>query len=249
MHKVGFIPVRLGSSRFPGKPLAEINGVPMLHVVYANTVESKELDNVYITTPDLEIMAYCESNGLNCIKTSDSHERASDRCEEAMHTYEKENDCEVDIPVMIQGDEPMVTGDMIDGAVSALIESDASAINLMSEIRSRDEWLNSNTIKVVVDRNNYAMYMSRAPIPSAHASMSDSENSVFGFKQVCVIPFWRNSLVTFSSLDIFENEVRESIDMLRYLENGLKVKMSFSDKETFPVDTVSDLEKVANLLK
>jgi 3-deoxy-manno-octulosonate cytidylyltransferase (CMP-KDO synthetase) len=249
MHKVGFIPVRLGSSRFPGKPLAEINGVPMLHVVYANTVESKELDDVYITTPDQEIMDYCSKNGLNCIQTSDSHERASDRCEEAMHTYEKDNDRVVDIPVMIQGDEPMVTGEMIDGAVSALIESDASAINLMGEIKKKDEWISPNTIKVVVDKNNYAMYMSRAPIPSAHASMSDSENSVYGFKQVCVIPFWRDSLITFSSLQVFENEVRESIDMLRYLENGLKVKMSFTDKKTYPVDTTSDLEKVASLLK
>ena len=119
----------------------------------------------------------------------------------------------------------------------------------MGKIESREEWLSPNTIKVVVDRHKYAMYMSRAPIPSAHASKSVDDGTGFGFKQVCVIPFWRDSLITFSNLNVFENEVRESIDMLRYLENGLKVKMAFTDKETFPVDTTSDLERVASLLK
>lgn len=242
---IGIIPARMGSSRFPGKPLADICGKTMIYHCYKRSEMASSLDAVYIATCDKVIEEHCKENGLNVIMTSASHERASDRAAEAMYKYEDELGEKVDFVVMIQGDEPLVTPSMIDNAVSSLrTEEDVAAVNLMGRIETRDEHDDPNEVKVVVDKRNNAIYFSREPIPS----WKKSAENVLMLKQVCIIPFTRNSLLDFNSMEQTPLEIIESIDMLRFIENGKKVKMVMIEDPMCGVDTKEDLLKAENYM-
>ena len=241
MNIIGIIPARMGSSRFPGKPLAKILGIPMVGHVYFRSKMSKTLNEVYIATCDQEIGDYAESIGAKWVMTKDTHERASDRTAEAMLKIEQETGKKVDIVVMIQGDEPMVQPEMIDLAVQPFLE-DASirVTNLMAPIKGVEEHNDPNCIKVVVDRESFALYFSREPIPS----WKKGAKEVPMLKQVCIIPFTRDFLLKFNELEPTPLEKVESIDMNRVLEHGYKVKMVLENYETYSVDTPEDLKRV-----
>tara|TARA_Y100000741_G_scaffold292619_1_gene232874 strand:+ start:169 stop:906 length:738 start_codon:yes stop_codon:yes gene_type:complete len=241
MKIIGIIPARMASTRFPGKPLAKINGIPMIGHVYKRSKKAKILDEVYVATCDKEIFEYIESIDGKAIMTAESHQRASDRSAEALDKIEKEKNHKIDIVVMIQGDEPMIVPEMIESSVEPLFsEEDIDAVNLMTEIKSVDEWNDPNEIKVVVDRNSNALYFSREPIPSS----KKYNGKIKAYKQVCVIPFKRERLKKYLSLSETILEKIESIDMNRILENGGTVKMVLTNHQTFAVDTPEDLEKV-----
>ena len=178
--------------------------------------------------------------------TSVKHERASDRVSEAMINIESELNSKIETVVMLQGDEPMVLPSMIDCAVNSfLMASGTKVLNLMSQISTQEEFENPSIIKVVVNLKNEALYFSRMPIPMrAHGAVSSEM-----FKQVCIIPFERNFLIKFNSLEQTPLEIAESIDMMRVLENGDKVFMQEVDDETYSVDTPVDLEKVQHLMR
>ena len=244
---IGIIPARMGSTRFPGKPLAPIAGMPMLGHVYHRAKLSKELKEVYIATCDQEIVSYANSIGAKCVMTKDTHERASDRVAEAMLSVEEELGEQVDLVVMIQGDEPMIVPEMIDLAVAPFQQdSSIQVLNLMAPIRSEEEYLDPNCPKVVCDTSGFALYFSREPIPSRKKW---SGKDVPMFKQVCVIPFRRDFLLTFNALTPTPLEIVESIDMNRVLEHGHKVKMILEDFETYCVDTPEDLRRVASYIE
>ena len=246
MNIVGIIPARMASSRFPGKPMADLKGLPMIAHVYYRSKMSRTLEQVYVATCDEEIVDYIESIGGQAIMTSDSHERASDRCAEAMIKIEEQTGKKIDIVVMIQGDEPMLFPEMIDEAVSPLIENkDIQVVNLMAPLSNREEHEDPNEVKVVIDLYNNALYFSREPIPSWKKGAS----SLPMFKQVCIIPFRRDFLLKFNELTPIPLEVVESVDMLRVLEHGYKVRMVPSNFETYSVDTYEDLLKVQELIK
>ena len=241
---IGIIPARMGSSRFPGKPLKQICGIPMIGHVYLRSKMSNILQEVFVATPDLEIKQYIETIGGKAIMTSNKHERASDRCEEAMKKIEKLINQKLDIIVMIQGDEPLVYPEMIEMAVAPLLnEKDCIVANLMAEIETEEEFNDKNEIKVVVDKHGYALYMSRQPIPATRGA------TITPYKQVCIIPFKREALLLFSSLDETPLERAESIDMLRFLEHGYKVKMVKSPYRTISVDTEDDKIRAEKLMK
>lgn len=243
---IGIIPARMGSSRFPGKPLAKINGIPMVGHVYFRSKMSKLLDEVYVATCNKEIKEYILSIGGNAIMTSDKHKRASDRIAEAMLKIENQTKTKADIVVMIQGDEPMILPEMIDEAVKPLVENkDVFVSNLMAPLKNKKEHMDPNEVKVVVDKNNFALYFSREAIPS------DKKESNKGnmFKQVCIIPFKRDFLIKFNELEPTPLEIIESVDMLRVLEHGYKVKMVLTNFDTYSVDTKEDLFHVESLLK
>jgi 3-deoxy-manno-octulosonate cytidylyltransferase (CMP-KDO synthetase) len=243
---IGIIPGRMASSRFPGKPLARILGVPMIGHVYLRSKMSRVLDGVYVATCDEEIKQYVESIGGEAIMTSAQHERASDRAEEALLKIEKASGQRADIVVMIQGDEPMLVPEMIEMAVKPMLaQEDILVVNLMAPIRTQKEHEDPNEVKVVVDSNNYALYFSREPIPSRKKGAAE----VPMLKQVCIIPFRRDFLIEFSRLEPTPLEKIESVDMLRVLEHGYKVKMVFSDFETYSVDTPEDLRSVEERMK
>jgi 3-deoxy-manno-octulosonate cytidylyltransferase (CMP-KDO synthetase) len=147
---------------------------------------------------------------------------------------------------MIQGDEPMVHPEMIEQAVKPLIEDNSvNVVNLMANMKDVNEFEDPNEVKVVVDKNNNALYFSREPIPSRKKGIS----KVPMYKQVCIIPFRRDFLLEYNKMDPTPLETIESVDMLRILENGYKVKMVLTDYETYSVDTKEDLMKVINVLK
>ena len=186
MNIVGIIPARLASSRFPNKPLAKILGIPMIGHVYLRCRMCKALSEVYVATCDKEVVEYIESIGGKAIMTADTHERASDRTAEALLKIEKETGKRVDIVVMIQGDEPMVTPEMITNAVKPLIDDNSIKVsNLMANLKTKEEHEDANEVKIVVDKNNYALYFSREPIPSRKKGVEN----VPMLKQVCIIPF------------------------------------------------------------
>ncbi len=243
---IGIIPARMASTRFPGKPLAKILNRPMIHHVYFRSKKAEILKEVYLATCDREIEDYCLNKNMKVIMTQDTHERASDRTAEAMQKIEDSTKEKVDIVVMIQGDEPMLFPEMIDLAVKPMLKDDSiSVVNLMSEIKSIEEYHDPNEVKVVVDRNNYALYFSREPIPSRKKGKSAMPN----YKQVCLIPFRRDFLLKFNRLEPTPLEKIESVDMLRVLEHGYKVKMVCSPHVTYSVDTVEDLKKVEMLMQ
>lgn len=237
------IPARMGSSRFPGKPMAKILGKPMIQHVYEG-VSRSSCDLVAVATCDQEIFDFITSLGGRAVMTSDRHERASDRCAEALEILESERGRSFDIVVMVQGDEPMVRPEMIDAALEPLL-SDPSVVvsNLIAPLDSEDDLRDKNCIKVVVDLNGDAIYMSRAPIPF----LSNLDRSEVG-RQVCVIPFRRDFLLEYSRLDPTPLEKRESIDMLRVMEHGRKVRMVPVDFVSLPVDTPEDLMRVEEIL-
>ena len=246
MNVIGIIPVRMESSRFPGKPLKKIGNIPMVGHVYFRSKMCKSLTEVYVATCNREIVSYVESIGGRTVMTANTHERASDRTAEAMLKIEKETVRKTDIVVMIQGDEPMLYPEMIDDAIKPMLEDrDMQVVNLMSPLKSREEQEDINEVKVVVDLKGFALYFSREHIPS----WKKGAKTVPIHKQVCIIPFRRDFLIKFNELTPTPLEIVESVDMLRVLEHGCKVKMVLTEFETYSVDTIEDLKEVELLMK
>ena len=243
MKILALIPARMGSTRFPGKPLALIDGQPMLKHVYDNVLASSLLTHVAVATCDEIIASYINSIGGNSVMTSSHHDRASDRCAEALLKLEYLHNTIYDVVIMVQGDEPMVTPSMIDESLKPLfLNPDIDVVNLYSQISS-EQADDLNTIKVVINNNSNALYFSRQKIPS-----SSSADTLF-LKQVCIIPFRRNSLLEYVSLPPTPLEKLESVDMLRFLENDKVVHMVGTSEVTHAVDTPEDIAAVENMLR
>ncbi len=246
MKIIGIIPARMASSRFPDKPLAKILGTPMVGHVYFRSKMAEVLDDVYVATCDKEISDYVESIGSMAIMTSDSHERCTDRIAEAVEKIEAMTGSQVDIVVNIQGDEPMLFPEMINEAVSPMVaDRSIVAANLMAPMKTAKEHEDPNEVKVVVDKDNYALYFSREPIPSRKKGATE----IPMLKQVCIIPFRRDFLFKFNQLESTPLEQIESVDMLRAIEHGYKVKMVLTSFETYSVDTPEDLRFVEERMK
>lgn len=244
MRIVAIIPARMNSSRFPGKPLATLHGRPMIEHVLRRAAMCEQLDAVYVATCDAEIREAVEKIGGQVLMTSNVHERASDRVAEAAERVE------ADIVVMIQGDEPMITPRMIASAITPmLVDPSIKCVNLARRIVTRDEYVDPNTIKVVMNAHGDALYFSRTPIPAFDFAGNPASVRAPVFKQVCVIPFRREYLGEFARLPPTPLERAESIDMLRVLEHGGRVRLVETDVDTHAVDTPADLRLVAALLE
>ena len=238
---VAVIPARMGSSRFPGKPLAPMLGLPMVEHVRRRVAMCESLEDVYVATCDEEIREATESFGGRAIMTSTAHQRASDRVAEVAENMD------ADIFVLVQGDEPMTVPEMIDRAVAPMLEdSTIQCVNLAKRITLAEEWRDPNTIKVVTDLAGDALYFSRQPIPTDRILEWDR---IPLLKQVCIIPFRRDVLLTYSGLEPTPLEQAESIDMMRFLEHGYKVRMVETDFDTHAVDTPQDLANVEELMR
>ena len=238
---IAIIPARMASTRFPGKPLAHIHGIPMIGHCYFRSKMSSCLDGVYIATCDEEIREYSQSIGAPCIMTADTHERASDRIAEAMLKIEGDTGSAHEIVVLVQGDEPMLHPEMIDATVSALENNaDVQVVNGFAKIDTVEEFADPNEVKVVIGANNNAIYFSREPIPS----LKKWDGDVPMLKQVCIIPFRRDYLLEFNATPQTPLEKIESIDMLRTIESGGKVRMVEMHHESLSVDTQNDLDRV-----
>jgi len=220
--------------------MAPISGKPMIGHVYERVARSPLLTIAAVATCDREIFDYIESIGGKAVMTADTYERASDRCAEALLKLEREYGIRYDIVVMVQGDEPMTHSDMIAEAVQPMLD-DASiqVVNLLGKISDVAEFEDRNCIKVVCDLNLNALYFSREPIPTR----SKASNVRMG-KQVCIIPFRRDYLLKYTRLTPTPLEIAESVDMLRILEWGDKVRMVPTRYVSQAVDTPEDLKIV-----
>lgn len=245
MNILALIPARMGSSRFPGKPMAQILGKPMIGHVYERVSKSPILAMTAVATCDQVIYDYIVSIGGVAVMTADTYERASDRCAEALLKLEEANKTRYDIVVMVQGDEPMTHPDMISEAVQPMIDdSTIQVVNLLGEIKDTAELEDRNCIKVVCDLNLNAMYFSREPIPTRCKA-----DRVPMSKQVCIIPFRRDYLLEYTRLSPTPLEIAESVDMMRILEHGMRVRMTPTKHNTQAVDTLADLQKVEELMR
>ena len=236
---VGVVPARMGSSRFPGKPLVMLNGLPMVEHVRRRVELCADVDEVIVATPDKEIRTLVEGFGGLVAMTSDTHERASDRVAEVA---DKTNP---DIFVMIQGDEPLVTPDMVSLSLTPFSNAQVQCVNLTREITTQEELLNPNVIKIVRDAEGKALFFSRQPIPTGALVAP----GVRAWKQVCIIPFRRESVLRFASLEPTYGEIAESVDMLRFLEHGTPVHLVECQEDSLAVDVQEDIAPVESALK
>ncbi len=216
----------------------------MLEHVYKRVALSNALNATYIATCDEEIRRAAQDFGAPVIMTADTHERASDRVAEAAAGIDAE------LIVMVQGDEPMTHPEMIDAAVEPFRHNPLlGCVNLVRAIDNKADFYDVNTIKVVMNQQGDALYMSRQPIPTAPASSQPDFMHAFAYKQVCIIPFRRETLLDFARLPSTPLEQLESVDMLRLLEHGYRVRMVKTKFNTQAVDTQADLERVAELME
>lgn len=243
MKILSLIPARMNSTRFPGKPIKFINKIPMIVHVFNNLKKSKINSDIYIATCDSEIVDVAKKNKISFVITSNAHERASDRCAEALNKLEKINKKNYDIVIMLQGDEPMIDPIMIRESLIAFRKRDTLITNLFSKITNFKEFNDKNCIKVIRDNQNNAIFFTR-----------NLNKNYFGYneyvgKQVCSIAFEKNFLKKFIKLKPTTFEKIESIDMNRVIEHGYNVYMQKTERYSQSVDTIDDLKKVELLLR
>lgn len=244
MKVLALIPARLASTRFPNKPLAQILEKSMLQHIVERVQLCKEIDQVAVATCDQEIIDHVQSLGHQAIMTSNLHQRASDRCAEAVTKLEKSENTKYDIVVMVQGDEPMTDPRMLSDVLKPFTDDpNLQVVNLYADIQP-GEFASTNCVKVVMDLIGNALYMSRAPIP---VSMDGVERP--SGKQLGLIAFRRQALQKFTELTPTPLEVNESVDMLRFLEHGIKIRMQRTIYLTHAVDIPSDIAEVERLMK
>lgn len=237
------IPARMGSSRFPGKPLAKICDMSMLEHVYQRCRFADNIEDIFVATCDDEIVNEADSFGAKSIMTDPNIQRPALRVFAAAETLKLEND---DIVITVQGDEPLLHPDMINKTIEPLLqEDDVFVSNIVNDITSEDEWNDPNNVKVVTDKDMNAIYMSRNPIPSTYHEEKRGKR----YLQVCVMPFRWHFFKTFNALESGKLELAESVEMLRAIEHGYKVRMVHSDYQTISVDTPEDLNRAERVMQ
>ena len=246
MRITAVIPARYASSRFPGKPLADILGQPMIRWVYERTARAA-VDRVIVATDDERIFRAVREFGGEVQMTRPDHATGTDRLAEVVARLE------TDLVVNVQGDEPLIDPRMIDQAVAPL-RSDASIPmgTLMTPLSSLDEYLNPNVVKVVTDKQGFALYFSRAPIPHPRdvaADLALSAGEPAAFKHIGLYVYRRDFLLKYAGMVPTYLETAEKLEQLRALENGYRIKVVETAFDSIGVDTPADLSKVLEKFK
>tara|TARA_B100000959_G_scaffold286092_1_gene363243 strand:+ start:1013 stop:1789 length:777 start_codon:yes stop_codon:yes gene_type:complete len=245
MKIIAIIPARMASSRFPGKPLKKIHNIPMIGHCFIRSSMSKLITDCYVATPDKSIHEYIHSIGGKSVMTSHKHKMCHDRVVEAVRKLEKKNNVKYEIILNIQGDLPMVYPDMVDKLIKPLISNkNIQTTTMADEITNNKDFLDPNRVKIVIDKNNDLLFVSREPIPST----KKSKNNFKKFKHVAIRAYKRNFFEKISKLKLTPIEKIEAIDELRVLENGFKIRTVFTKKVTETVDTQRDLNKVVKMM-
>lgn len=234
MKRICLIPARMASSRFPGKPLAPLLGKPLIEHVMHRCSLCTSLDRVAVATCDQAIVDAVTAAGGEAVMTADTHDRCTDRVEEAVGHMDLGLD-DNDLVLMVQGDEILVSPDMLQRTIDAFDRTGADVLNLLSPIFSPEDHNDINVVKAVFAPDRRILYMSRAPIPSTSRG-----NQVQPHQQTGVIAFRYGFLKKYSSLPQTPLEQMESIDMLRVMEYGLPIYAETTETETIGVDTEAD---------
>ena len=249
MKVIGIIPARYKSSRFEGKALADILGKSMVQHVYERAVQAQMLDDVIVATDDKRIFDCVESFGGKVVMTSVDCLTGTDRVAEVAA-----DKCGIlslkdsDIIANIQGDEPLVEPSMLDQMIQPFFDDPSTQVSTLAQlIASEEDYHNPNVVKVVTDKNGFAMYFSRSSIPGNktqkwHAGIKSYRHiGLYAYKQGCLLKFIGMSPAPF--------EQAEGLEQLRFLENGIPIKVVETEYSTIGVDTPLDLQKVIELLK
>ncbi|NQX98446.1 MAG: 3-deoxy-manno-octulosonate cytidylyltransferase [Flavobacteriales bacterium] len=241
MKTLGIIPSRYASTRFPGKPLIDINGKTMIQCVYEQAKKASSLSQVIVATDDKRIFEHVNSFGGNVIMTADSHESGTDRCAEVL----KKIDEKFDVVINIQGDEPFINPEQIN-QLSVCFEDDKTDIaTLIKKINTKEELFNPNRPKVEIDENGFAKMFSRNAIPKLPNTEKKDWLATHNFyKHIGIYGYRSNILKKISQLPQSPLEIEERLEQLRWLENNCAIKVAITEYEAIAIDTPEDLKKI-----
>ncbi len=240
MKILGIIPARYASTRFPGKPLVDIAGKTMIQRVYEQAKKCGHLSEVIVATDDDRIYDYVTAFGGKAIMTSPDHQSGTDRCAEVAQihpTYEA--------VINIQGDEPYIDPEQISKLIGCFNDSSTQIATLIKKVLTNEELHNTNSPKVIVNKNSEAIYFSRSPLP--HIRGQEPQNWLQHFtyyKHIGIYGYRADILQQITKLPISSLEKAESLEQLRWIENGYKIKVAETELETFAIDTPDDLQKI-----
>lgn len=238
---IAMIPARMASSRFPGKPLADICGKPMIEHVWQRVRLNRKIGDIYIVTCDREIKEKAEGFGAKVIMTSDKHRRCTDRIAEACLKLDQEG-YKFDLVLNIQGDEPLLNPAALDLLINPLIDGEGvNCVNLIEALEAEEEINSYNNVKIVFDQQGYALYFSRLPIPNGVKNKHYKQLGLYGLTKEMALKY-----LTMKEAPL---EIAESDDMLRFLENGIKIKVILSPYKTKGVDTPFDRDLIIKIME
>ena len=243
MKVLGIIPARYASSRFPGKPLIDLKGKTMIQRVYEGAKQSKLIDLLIVATDDSRIQEEVLKFGGNVEMTSEKHNSGTDRCAEVAKKY-----LEYDLFINIQGDEPLVDFRQLDQLIQVFEKESNQIATLATRKITKEELENPNRIKIVVDKNNSALYFSRSAIPNQVNFKGDGLSSYPFLRHIGLYAYRRETLFLIAKLPACLLEIIESLEQLRWLYNGFSIYVSETTIETPNIDTIEDVENVLRSL-
>lgn len=245
MKFTAIIPARYESTRFPGKPLAMLGSKPMIQWVYENA--AKALEHVWVATDDERIMNAVQNFGGNAIETLSTHKSGTDRCAEAAIKLSSEFD--FDVVINVQGDEPFIQAEQIE-LLKSCFDGDTQIATLVKKVENTEELFNVNRPKVVVDNANNALYFSRSPIPYVRGKEKDDwlKHGTF-WAHIGMYAYTTHTLQAITKLPQGKLELTESLEQLRWLENGFKIRTAETHHQSVGIDTPDDLEHALQLLR
>jgi len=247
MNILGIIPARFASTRFPGKPLVMLGDRPIIQRVYESAQNATKW--VYVATDDSRIFDEVKRFGGNAVMTSSSHTSGTDRCAEALEIIEKETSVRFDVVINIQGDEPFIQPEQII-QLAVLFEDPASQITtLVKRISNREDIFDPNKPKVVMDKNDFALIFSRSPVPYIRGLAKEDWPGEFTFyKHIGIYGYRTAVLREITKLPPSEIEMAESLEQLRWLSNGYRIKTAATIHESIGIDTPEDLTRAIGML-
>ena len=238
MKILGIIPARYASTRFPGKPLADVNGKPMIQRVYEQAKKCKALTDVIVATDDARIESAVKKFKGKVVMTSSKHESGTDRCFEAM----KKIGGKYDAVINIQGDEPFIHPDQISKVANCFKNKNTEIATLAMKLKSIHELTNHNTIKVIINTKKEAIYFSRTAIPYYRGEdFTEWLKMHTYYKHIGIYGYRSDILSEVTKLERSSLEIAESLEQLRWLENGYKISVELTDQESHSIDTPEDL--------
>ncbi len=248
MNFIGIIPARYSSSRFPGKPLVMINGKSMIQRVYEQTEKVDVLSDIIVATDDERIYNHVKSFNGKVMMTSPNHQSGTERCNEVIEYLKKSSPGKkLDIVINIQGDEPLIDPVQIKKVASCFTNKNIQIATLLKKISSNEELFNFNIVKSVFGKNNQAIYFSRQPIPFLIGKIkSEWLNFCNYYKHIGIYAYRADILKEITNLKPSPLEIAESLEQLRWLENGYKINIALTDIESYAVDSPEDLKKFIN---
>ncbi len=238
MKVVGVIPARFNSTRFPGKPLIDLCGHPMVWWVYNNMKKSSYFDQLVVATDDEKIKQVCIDNGMNVLMTSTEHETGTDR------VVEVSKKIDADLYVVIMGDEPLIEAVDVDKLILAAEKTEGIAFMLITKFKNPVDVVNTTTIKIAINDESDVIFMSRQPIPYPKSSLGYDY-----FKNMGAYAFRKNALKIYEKTEKGRIERAEDLEMLRLIEKHCLVKAIEVDSESMSVDTLKDAERIRGILK